>query len=220
VSEPAMLKQAASARGQSDGKRRQAQRAGGQGVGRQLVGQGRQARGETRRRQGGGIGDLMLIQSSGPLPEPPHPAAASKPFFAPALQDFTQSGSPPDILAVSKIVARDMVMMGFWYRFKYGFKVFAVSSHSSRTQPALEPPRSMPCLSSFRRPGLCAHLQELNNVDDRWVTASSCYFDMLANSYIMHLQTVLQCSSRWAPCRRRRTRPRTRARGPTRSWAT
>jgi len=54
VSEPAMLKQAASARGQSDGKRRQAQRAGGQGVGRQLVGQGRQARGETRRRQGGG----------------------------------------------------------------------------------------------------------------------------------------------------------------------
>lgn len=33
--------------------------------------------------------------------------------------------------------------------------------------------------------------QELNNVGDRWVIASSCYFDMLANSYIMHLQTVL-----------------------------
>lgn len=99
-------------------------------------------------------GAMMLMQSNAPLR--PKPSAA-KPFFTPIFQDFTQASSPPDILAVSEIVARDLVMMGFWYRMKYGFKIFA----------------------------------ELNNVEERWVTASSSYFDMLANGYIMHAQTTL-----------------------------
>ena len=92
------------------------------------------------------LGALMLAQGVRP-----------RPFFSPALQDLSQSAKAPDVVAVMDAISRDYVMIGFWYRFAYGIRIFG----------------------------------EMNTIDDRWVKAASAYFDMLANGYIMHQQTLL-----------------------------
>ena len=64
---------------------------------------------------------MALVQGKPATAQDPPPQT-----LAPFIPPFT----PPDIPTVAAWSDYNMNMVGFWYRFKYGFGVFRVRAHS------------------------------------------------------------------------------------------